>query len=47
MFKMSFWCNRFDQNTNEVYLRISAQASKKKLNKKVPNQIIFEYLKKE
>jgi hypothetical protein len=26
---MSFWCHRFDQNTNKFFLRISALASKK------------------
>ena len=33
-FKMFFWCHRLDQNTNENFSRISALASKKKLNQK-------------
>ena len=34
-FKMSFGCLRFNQKTNEFFLRISAQASKKRLNQKL------------
>jgi hypothetical protein len=34
IFKMSFWGHRFDPNTNGFFLRISALASKKRLNKK-------------
>ena len=33
-FKTSFWCHRLDQNTNAIFLRISALATKKRLNKK-------------
>ena len=29
---MSFGCHHFDQKTNEIFLRISALASKKRLN---------------
>ena len=36
---MSFWCHRFDQKINEIFLRISALASKKRLN-----QIFFGFL---
>jgi hypothetical protein len=31
---MSFWCLQIGQKTNETFLRISALASKKRLNKK-------------
>jgi hypothetical protein len=34
-FKMSFWCDCFDQKTNKIFLRISALASKKRLNQKL------------
>ena len=30
----SFWCLQIDQNQNEMFIRISALASKKRLNKK-------------
>ena len=33
-FKMSFWCHLLDQNTNEIFSRISALPSKKMLNQK-------------
>ena len=33
-FKLSFWCHRLDQNTNEFFSRISALASKKSSNQK-------------
>ena len=33
-FKMLFWCHRLDQNTNEIFCRISALASKKRSNQK-------------
>ena len=33
---MSFWCHRLDHNTNEIFSRISALASKKTSNQKVP-----------
>jgi hypothetical protein len=33
-FKMSFWCHRLDQNTNLIFSRISALASKKRSNQK-------------
>ena len=33
--KMSFGCQRLDQNTNEIFSRISALASKKRLNQKL------------
>ena len=32
---MSFGCHRFDQKINEIFLRISALASKKRLNQKL------------
>ena len=38
---MSFWCHRFEQNTNEHFLRITAL--KRGKIKKVTNQIIFNY----
>ena len=31
----------FDHNTNEIFLMISALASQKRSNQKVPNQIFF------
>ena len=31
---MSFWCHRLDQNTNKIFSKISALASKKMLNQK-------------
>ena len=34
-FQNVFWCHRFDQNTNEIFLRISALASKEDESKKV------------
>ena len=34
IYKMSFWCHRFDQNTNQIFLRISALASKERSNQK-------------
>ena len=34
-FKISFWCHRLDKNTNEIFSKISALASKKRLNKKL------------
>ena len=33
-FEMSFWCDHFNQKTNEIILRISALASKKSSNQK-------------
>ena len=44
---MSFWCHRFDQNTKEIFLKISALASKKSSNKKSSKGILFffNYLK--
>jgi hypothetical protein len=46
---MSFWCHHFDQNTNEIFSRIFALASKKRLNKKNKKNkgslSIFKYLK--
>ena len=38
---MSFWCHRFDQNTKEIFLKISALASKKSSNKKSSKGILF------
>ena len=38
---MSFWCHCFDQNTNEFILRISALASKKRLNQKQIKALYF------
>ena len=32
--KMSFWCLQIDQKTNEIFIRISALASEKRLNQK-------------
>ena len=32
--KMSFWGHRFHQKTNEIFLRISALASKERSNQK-------------
>ena len=32
---MLLWCRRFDQKTNEIFVRISALASKKRLNQKL------------
>ena len=32
---MSFWCHHLDQNTNEIFSKISALASKKRLNQKL------------
>ena len=32
---MSFWCQQIDQKNNEIFVRISAQASKERLTKKV------------
>ena len=34
-FKMVFWSHRLDQNTNELFSRISALASKKMSNQKI------------
>ena len=31
---MSFWCHRLDKNTNEIFSKISALASKKRSNQK-------------
>ena len=38
---MSFWCLQIYQKSNEIFLRISALASKKRLNQKksLSNQI--------
>ena len=41
-FKMSFGCHRFDQKANEFFLRISALASKKRLNQKL---YYYKYVK--
>ena len=35
IFKMSFWCHRLDQKTEEIFSRISALASKKRSNQKL------------
>ena len=31
---MSFWCHQIDQKTNEIFVRISALATKKRSNQK-------------
>ena len=43
---MSFWCHRFDQKTNKIFLRISALASKKRLNKKMKALYLFFIISK-
>ena len=40
-FKMSFWCHRFDQKTNNFFLRISALASKKRSNQKNKDTLLY------
>ena len=40
---MSFWCHRLDQNTNEIFSRISALASKKISNQK-NKDTLYTYL---
>ena len=36
---MSFWCLQIDQKNNEIFVRISALASKKRLNKRYKGTI--------
>ena len=31
---MSFWCHQIDQKTNEIFVKISALASKKEVKSK-------------
>ena len=33
-FEMSFWCLQIDQKTNDIFVRISALASKKRFDQK-------------
>ena len=40
-FEMVFWCLQIDHKTKEIFIRISALASKKR-----SNQIFFERLKR-
>ena len=41
-YKRTFWCHRLDQKSNEIYLRISALASKKSSNQK---SLFCDYVK--
>jgi hypothetical protein len=34
-FEMSFWCLQIDQKINEIFVKISVLASKKKSNQKI------------
>ena len=51
IFEMSFWCLKIDQKNNEIFLRISALAYKKRLNQKKINKgtlflfLFYNYLK--
>ena len=38
---MSYWFHRFDQKTNEFFLRISALASKKRSNQKNEGTLLY------
>ena len=40
-FEMSFWCLHIDQEANEIFERISALASEKRLNQKKERHFIF------